>query len=335
MHNRIKYLDITKFIGIFCIYLGHFGSYAGNAYNFVFSFHVPLFFFVSGFSENLSKDIPFGKYIIKNIKSILLPFYIFATLSLMVVTIESNTHTLIGPNLIEILKGCIRNQYFAVGLWFLTCLFVIKNVFYFLRKTVKFRWLTLLLCIALYCFAELLINPRPIVTPHMIYNIDSACYYIIFYALGYYGFEPIQRLLDWENPINKKISIGIGAILFGYASMLFFEKDFLARLCTNTVMDLLYPVLRAILVILLIFIVSKELEKVELFSSLGKNTLFLCGSEQLIKLLVPLCFQIIGLSTAIPNPLATYIYTFFLLILCNKTLVPLEKALFKELHLMK
>ena len=169
----------------------------------------------------------------------------------------------------------------------------------------------------------------------MVYNIDSVCYYILFYALGYYGFEPIQHLLDWENPIKKKLSIGIGSVLFIYASMLFFGKDVLAQISTNTVMNLVCPVLRAVFVIILILIVSRALENFDLLSSIGKNTLFLCGSEHLIKLFVPLCAQIIGLSTSIPNPLATYIYTFFLLVICNKTLVPLEKALFKELHLIE
>ena len=61
LKERIKYLDIAKFIGIFCIYLGHFGEQAGYAYNFVFWFHVPLFFFLSGISETFSKDTDFDK----------------------------------------------------------------------------------------------------------------------------------------------------------------------------------------------------------------------------------------------------------------------------------
>jgi len=56
--ERINYLDVAKFIGIFCIYLGHFGTYAGAAYPFVFTFHVPLFFFLSGCSETMSREVP-------------------------------------------------------------------------------------------------------------------------------------------------------------------------------------------------------------------------------------------------------------------------------------
>lgn len=335
MNNRIKYLDVARFLGIFCIYLGHFCQAAGNAYAFVFFLSRPAFFFLSGFSENLSTDIPFKKYIIKNVKCLLIPFYFFALACLVVTTIVNNTCTSIVSDLIQILKGCIRNHFYAGSLWFLSCLFVMKNVFYVLRKALKRKWLILLFCAAFYCTAQLLIDPRPIQEPHMVYNIDSACYYIIFYALGYYGFGPLQVLLDWEKPHRKVICAGIGSLLFIYAALLFFGKDLLTYINTNAVMHLICPVLKALLVILFVLIVSKAMETVALFGFLGKNTLFLCGSEYLIKLFVPLCLQIVGLNLSLPNPLAAYLYTFFLLVLCGKTFIPLEKAVFKRLRLIK
>lgn len=47
-NKRIEWLDTLKLIVIFYIYLGHLGKDAGKLYPFVFSFHVPLFFFISG-----------------------------------------------------------------------------------------------------------------------------------------------------------------------------------------------------------------------------------------------------------------------------------------------
>ena len=206
MNNRIKYLDVAKFIGIFCIYLGHFENSAGNAYPFVFAFHVPLFFFVSGMVENLSADISFGKYLVKNIKNLLIPFYLFALMSLLVSTIAYDAHTAIILNLIKILQGCIRGQYFASSLWFLTCLFVVKNVFFVFRKVCKFTWLNLLLCAALHCVSGVLLDPERMAAHYMAYyNINSACYDIIFYALGYYCFGPLQNLLDWQKSGRKGI----------------------------------------------------------------------------------------------------------------------------------
>ena len=44
--ERIKWMDVAKFFGIWAIYIGHYGTAVGNAYTFVFAFHVPLFFFL-------------------------------------------------------------------------------------------------------------------------------------------------------------------------------------------------------------------------------------------------------------------------------------------------
>lgn len=335
MQNRIKYLDIAKFIGIFCIFLGHFGSSAGYAYEFVFNFHVPLFFFLSGCTESLSSDITWHKYILKNIKNILIPFYLFAIISVVIQCIFTNTYTGIPQDLIHILKGCIRNHFFAGGLWFLTCLFVIKIVFYFLRKLLKLKVLLLIVGFVFYLIAQLVITPKPIVNPHMPYNIDSACYYIVFYALGYCCFGIIDSFLAFDNVLKKVLGGTIGAIAFAFSAALFFGKNLFYFFGVNTILYLISCLLSPIIVITLILIVSRFLESVDVFVKIGENTLFMCGSEHIIKLIVPSCLQIVGLSINYPNPISAYIYTFALLFLCYKCLVPIEKAMFKKLRILK
>ena len=95
MFGRVAWLDIAKFIGIFCIYLGHFADAAGLAYPFVFRFHVPLFFFLSGCAESLTADLPFKQYLVKNAKRILIPFFFFAFISLVVRCLSVYIYTLI------------------------------------------------------------------------------------------------------------------------------------------------------------------------------------------------------------------------------------------------
>lgn len=335
MEKRIKYLDVAKFIGIFCIYLGHFGNYAGLAYGFVFNFHVPLFFFLSGCTESLSSDCSWHKYVLKNIKNILIPFYLFAIISVVLKCVFTNTHTEVSHDLSVILEGCIRNQFFSISLWFLTCLFVIKIVFFFLRKLLKFKILLLLACLAFYLIAQLVITPAPIKNPHMPYNIDSACYYIIFYALGYCCFEVIHSFLAFDNVLKKVIVCMVGGMSFVFSAVLFFKKNPFYYFGENTVISLISYLLTPIIVILLILLISRIIENVDLFVAIGKNTLFLCGSEYIIKLLVAICLEIIGLSIHFLNPISAYIYTFALLLLSQRFLVPIEKAMFKKLRILK
>ena len=335
MQNRIKYLDVAKFIGIFCVFLGHFGDAAGNAYQFVFNFHVPLFFFLSGCAENLSSETSWHKHILKNVKNILMPCYLFAILSVVLNCIVNNTYIGISRSLIDILKGCIRNQFLAGSLWFLTCLFVIRIVFFFLRKLLKSKILLLFSCIALYLFALLVITPAPNVAPRMPYNIDSACYYIVFYCLGYCSFKIICEFLSFDNAFKKTLGCIVGGVTFVFSAALFFGKNLFYYLGVSTAVSIISNLFTPIIVILLILIISKIIENVEIFGMIGKNVLFMCGSEYIVKLLFPICLQTIGLKVDLPNPISAYLYAFALLLLCQYFLVPVEKAIFKKLKLLK
>ena len=67
---RIAWLDVARAIGIYAIYLGHFGEAAGPAYRFVFQFHVPLFFFLAGCTENYNQEESLFRNIKRNMKTI-------------------------------------------------------------------------------------------------------------------------------------------------------------------------------------------------------------------------------------------------------------------------
>lgn len=115
--GRKDYIDVLKFLGIFAIYLGHCGESAGRFYPFVFSYHVPLFFFVSGCMEHCSADRSFVGRIVRKIKTLLLPWMVFALL--ICVFNAANGTMELKTGLMLIAKGCVRNQFtVAGGLWF-------------------------------------------------------------------------------------------------------------------------------------------------------------------------------------------------------------------------
>ncbi len=68
--GRIKYIDITRGIAILCIVLGHLGNSQIN--RIVFTFHVPIFFFITGYFINNKLMIrDFIKY---KVKTLLIPY---------------------------------------------------------------------------------------------------------------------------------------------------------------------------------------------------------------------------------------------------------------------
>ena len=72
IESRIYWIDYCKVFAIFCVILGHM-SINSYALNYIFSFHMPLFFFISGYLYHYKGDfLPFFE---KNVSTILLPYY--------------------------------------------------------------------------------------------------------------------------------------------------------------------------------------------------------------------------------------------------------------------
>ena len=78
--KRNEAVDIAKALGIILVVLGHTQFWGKN---FIYQFHLPLFFFLSGFVFDINKLKNPKNFIIKRIKSLYLPFVIFETIFLI------------------------------------------------------------------------------------------------------------------------------------------------------------------------------------------------------------------------------------------------------------
>lgn len=325
--ERVHWVDVAKCIGIYCIYLGHYGKSAGHGHSFVFAFHVPLFFFLAGCMESLNKEKSVVKNITKKIHTLIVPLFIFGTVSIIVnVLIKNCSIGKVKSHFLLLLQGCVRNKFFAGSLWFLTCLFVIFVIFYFIKKTENMP-LIFLLCFAMYILSDYFL--RPISYPKWYYNIDSALYYIIYFVLGYMSFKKINTIMQ-SDKTTKWIKVS-GIIALVYAALLFFGHDLLGFMTGIRFIWHFRNVMRAIILIWLCIVIAYFLEDVELFRSIGKNTLYICGSEYIVKTFISSIAQVLGLKIIFPNPLCVYLYSFFLLVVVNRYFVPIEKDLIKRM----
>lgn len=76
VQKRIKWIDIAKVIGIYLVVLGHL-PVSNKIYTLIYSFHMPLFFFLSGLLFKTGDD----KYLIKYIKKLLIGYSIYTLLT--------------------------------------------------------------------------------------------------------------------------------------------------------------------------------------------------------------------------------------------------------------
>lgn len=131
MGNRDSSIDIAKGICIFLMVLGHC-FFAGNIRHYIYLFHMPFFFFVSGFFFSTRKT--FSEFIIQKTRRLLVPFVIYW---IFAAVINFAAKALLTHQL------CLTVQ--DVGpLWFLISLWTIFVVSYVAVKYLKLVTTTIL-----------------------------------------------------------------------------------------------------------------------------------------------------------------------------------------------
>lgn len=103
--KRIEYVDVAKGIAILCVVAGHtFAAYdPGSLQNkFIYSFHMPLFFILSGF---FYKPQEFKKAFWKKVKSLLVPYFVINALRCLVALYQSGFENMLTGYFFPALYG--------------------------------------------------------------------------------------------------------------------------------------------------------------------------------------------------------------------------------------
>lgn len=126
--TRTQWLDTAKGIAIILMVLGH-TSIPQAVSNFIWSFHMPLFFIASGLATKWDK-YTIKDYFFLKIRTLLVPFTIY---SIIVLTVEN---TIGGVNLDEF----IHMGWQGYALWFVPVLFF-ALLFIRIIQVLKHKWL--------------------------------------------------------------------------------------------------------------------------------------------------------------------------------------------------
>lgn len=136
--TRVRYVDVLKGIGMFWVVFGHIVHIQAFR-EYIWNFHMPLFFFVSGFLFNANKYQRFPEFLKARVKSLLIPYVIMylVTFSYWVCLerfVRGGEHTVFSQ-MIGLVYGTYGDyMYFNGALWFLPCLFAAEMISYFIVK---------------------------------------------------------------------------------------------------------------------------------------------------------------------------------------------------------
>ena len=217
MKERYNELDLMKGIGIILVYLGHSFNlpefewtklflFIGST---IYSFHMPLFFLISGFLMNNGKEIKLKKYYTHKIKRILVPYF-FINL------IDFFPRTLF-PNLVNS-KFDIKEVFFkgTTITWFIYTLFMIFMIFPFLEKYIlkKDRYY-------LFGIILILVNYFKTFNKVEIFSINVVVGYLVYFYIGY-----IIRSIYKNKIINGIWNKNVMFLIFGVIFLIFSHKSF-------------------------------------------------------------------------------------------------------------
>lgn len=159
--SRIIHVDFLKFLGMYLVILGHCiqyftpSSYVDNwIFRIIYSFHMPLFMFISGMFVSSSLKKPFKEVIIKKSRQLLFPIL---TWSIIIY--------ILSPFLLLKSTGGVIGILMH-NFWFLKSLWVCYVVFWSVHKSV--------ICIILSCIIALFV-------PLWNINVMYPCFVIGFY----------------------------------------------------------------------------------------------------------------------------------------------------------
>ena len=184
--NRIEWIDAAKGIGIIFVVLGHIWL-IGPGPKYISSFHMPLFFFLSGYVFRFGRTHGIREFICDKMKHILVPYawFSFITFGYWLLVERRLSGNRISPlsAFINIFTCQGADQYLPhnPALWFLPCLFLVEVMFYCVawnRKKVYIPILLMLLSIVGYFISRFLPGSFP-------WSINVALIGVVFYGSGY------------------------------------------------------------------------------------------------------------------------------------------------------
>ncbi len=133
--KRLDYLDMVKFVGIFFVVLGHVEYISDPLRVWISSYHMPLFFIVSGLlmavKNEPEKDL--GDSVRKKFRGIIIP-YLWFSLAYFIIDIGNVCLSIIDMRTF-ILDTISSVTFYGMSvLWFLPALFIVSVAFLFLKK---------------------------------------------------------------------------------------------------------------------------------------------------------------------------------------------------------
>ena len=195
MKNRIGYIDMAKGLAIILVIVGHSSFVPPLAKMMLYIFHIPLFFFLSGFTLNVKKYETFSGYFLNKWKSLVVPFFLLNIFVFLFQLFVMYPDQVLSFNILQFIKQLLISDRLHIyfQLWFLNVLFLAHVFSYFILKRGwnLGQWMIIILSLFVLVYLGQKIYEKEY---YLIWNIDLVPVAMIFILLGVWIKNNLHRL---------------------------------------------------------------------------------------------------------------------------------------------
>lgn len=285
MKQRIEWLDNLRAIAIFFVVLGHTVGLPEDVEKLIFSFYMPIFFWISGlFAKETIRGESFTEFVGRRWRKRLIPYLSFSVISYAAwffLFRHFGSQAALNINPVRPLMGFFYGNginhwlVYNTVLWFFLCLFVTEIFFYFVIKVPSRPWMVLVLFIlSVAGYLDVHFNPPD--GFRLPWNIDIALTTTVFYGLGFLSKGYV--LGDMKSSPRRWLIFGLSLIFYVVFSLLNRKVALVAGVYGNY----LYFYLAAMAGIFFWTELAYMIPSFGLLSRIGKNTLTIFSLHLLV-----------------------------------------------------
>lgn len=141
--NRVSWIDMAKGYGTLLVIYAHLG--ADPLRTWMYGFHLPLFFFLSGYV--FRADCDFKCFFVKKCKSIVVPYFCLGIPMLLFECLKAYIYGYLTLDWGISLGRAFLEQKRMWTLWFIACLFVLNLLFFWIVKICKKEWMIIVISV--------------------------------------------------------------------------------------------------------------------------------------------------------------------------------------------
>lgn len=208
--SRVLWIDVARGIGLLLVFIGHLNVPVASAW--VYTFHMPLFFFLSGLLYPGCEKYSFSEFAWRRFKGLVIPYF---TLGLVIALFYSVIYAINGEpaaSYAEMLRSFIVQEHYWT-IWFLAALYLAQLIYYAIDRCFR-RWrgavtiASLALCVFGFLRYRLGFGSLP-------WNLDVALVAQFFFHLGY-QFMHLEKIREWfvgSIPTLRLIGISLACLV--------------------------------------------------------------------------------------------------------------------------